>query len=236
MNQYKERSPWAWIPTLYFFQGVPYSIVMVTSGLIYKTMGISIASFAFWTSVLYLPWAIKPLWSPYIDVVSTKRNWVIWTQLLLGAAFIAAGFVMPLPFFYPLSLAVFAIIAISSASHDIAADGFYMYALDQHKQSFFVGIRSTFYRFAMLTALGLVPVLAGTIQKNTGLDPVTFKARSVPPEQYVPFNPAEISIGPPQEKPAVLLFPSDLTVPVFQEGKSDLDSAVIFIALSAPPE
>ncbi len=102
MNQHKERSPWAWIPTLYFFQGVPYSIVMVTSGLIYKTMGISIASFAFWTSVLYLPWAIKPLWSPYIDVVSTKRNWVIWTQLLLGAAFIAAGLVMPLPFFYPL--------------------------------------------------------------------------------------------------------------------------------------
>ena len=91
MNQHKERSPWAWIPTLYFFQGVPYSIVMVTSGLIYKTMGISIASFAFWTSVLYLPWAIKPLWSPYIDVVSTKRNWVVWTQLLLGAAFIAAG-------------------------------------------------------------------------------------------------------------------------------------------------
>ena len=236
MSQRKESSPWAWIPTLYFFQGVPYSIVMVTSGLIYKTMGISIASFAFWTSVLYLPWAIKPLWSPYIDVISTKRNWVIWTQLLLGAAFIAAGMVMPLPFFYPLSLGVFAIIAISSASHDIAADGFYMYALDQHKQSFFVGIRSTFYRFAMLTALGLVPVLAGTIQKNTGLDPVTFQARSVLPEQYVPFNPDVISIEQSQEKLKLLLFPSDLVIPVFQEGKSALDSAVVYIALSAPPE
>ncbi|MBN2665335.1 MAG: MFS transporter [Bacteroidales bacterium] len=236
MSQKKERSPWAWIPTLYFFQGVPYSIVMVTSGLIYKTMGISIASFAFWTSVLYLPWAIKPLWSPYIDVISTKRNWVVWTQLLLGAAFIAAGMVMPLPFFYPLSLGVFAIIAISSASHDIAADGFYMYALDQHKQSFFVGIRSTFYRFAMLTALGLVPVLAGTIQKNTGLDPVTFQARSVLPENYIPFNPGEISIEQSQEKLKVLLFPSDLVVPVFQEGKSSLDSAVVYVALSAPPE
>ncbi len=236
MSQRKERSPWAWIPTLYFFQGVPYSIVMVTSGLIYKTMGISIASFAFWTSVLYLPWAIKPLWSPYIDVVSTKRNWVVWTQLLLGAAFIAAGMVMPLPFFYPLSLGVFAIIAISSASHDIAADGFYMYALDQHKQSFFVGIRSTFYRFAMLTALGLVPVLAGTIQKNTGLDPVDFQARSVLPEQYVPFNPETITIEQSQGKPEVLLFPSDIVVPVFQEGRSGLDSAVVYIALSAPPE
>lgn len=236
MSQRKERSPWAWVPTLYFFQGVPYSIVMTTSGLIYKTMGISIASFAFWTSVLYLPWAIKPLWSPYIDVVSTKRNWVVWTQLLLGAAFIAAGMVMPLAFFYPLSLAVFALIAISSASHDIAADGFYMYALDQHQQSFFVGIRSTFYRFAMLTALGLVPVLAGTIQKNTGLDPVTFRAISVLPEQHVPVNPAEINIGPPQDKPAVLIFPSELTVPIYQEGKSAVDSAVVYIALSAPPE
>ncbi|MBK7479916.1 MAG: MFS transporter [Bacteroidales bacterium] len=202
----------------------------------YKTMGISIASFAFWTSVLYLPWAIKPLWSPYIDVVSTKRNWVVWTQLLLGLAFIAAGAVMPLSFFYPLSLLVFAFIAISSASHDIAADGFYMYALDQHQQSFFVGIRSTFYRFAMLTALGLVPVLAGTIQKNTGLDPVTFSARSVPHEQYVPFDPADIKIEESQEKPAVLIFPSELTVPVYQQGVSALDSAVVYIALSAPPE
>ncbi|OFY65018.1 MAG: hypothetical protein A2Y71_15380 [Bacteroidetes bacterium RBG_13_42_15] len=236
MNQYKERSPWAWIPTLYFFQGIPYSIVMITSGLIYKTMGISIASFAFWTSLLYLPWAIKPLWSPYIDVVSTKRNWVIWTQLLLGAAFIAAGMVMPLSFFYPVSLGVFALIAISSASHDIAADGFYMYALDQHKQAFFVGIRSTFYRFAMLTALGLIPVLAGTIQKNTGLESVTFETRSVLPEEFTPFNPSEIQIVRTEGEPALLLFPRDLKVPVYQEGKSAIDSAVIYIALSAPPE
>ena len=153
--QDKNRSPWTWVPTLYFYQGIPYSIVMITSGLIYKTMGISIASFAFWTSLLYLPWAVKPLWSPYIDVVSTKRNWVVWTQLLLALAFIGAGMAMPVKFFYPVTIAIFALIAVSSASHDIAADGFYMYALDQHKQAFFVGIRSTFYRFAMLTALGL---------------------------------------------------------------------------------
>ena len=99
-NQPKNsRNPWAWIPSLYFYQGIPYSIVMITSGLIYKTMGVSIATFAFWTSLLYLPWAIKPLWSPYIDVVSTKRNWILWTQLLLGAAFIAVGFAMQLPFY-----------------------------------------------------------------------------------------------------------------------------------------
>jgi PAT family beta-lactamase induction signal transducer AmpG len=232
----KDRSPWSWIPTLYFFQGIPYSIVMITSGLIYKTMGISIGSFAFWTSLLYLPWAIKPLWSPYIDVVSTKRNWVVWTQLLLGFAFIAVGVAMPLAFFYPVTIGIFALIAISSASHDIAADGFYMYALDQHKQAFFVGIRSTFYRFAMLTALGLVPVIAGTIQKNTGLKPATFEVTSVTPDEYVPFNPAEILIPGSEGKPSILLFPDNLKIPVFRPGKQAVDSSVIYIALSAPPE
>ena len=93
-NTATSRNPWSWVPSLYFYQGIPYSIVMITSGLIYKTMGVSIATFAFWTSLLYLPWAVKPLWSPYIDVVSTKRNWILWTQLLLGLAFIAVGFIM----------------------------------------------------------------------------------------------------------------------------------------------
>ena len=232
----KDRSPWAWIPTLYFFQGIPYSVVMITSGLIYKTMGISIASFAFWTSLLYLPWAIKPLWSPYIDVVSTKRNWVVWTQLLLGLAFIAVGTVMPLSFFYPMTLGIFALIAISSASHDIAADGFYMYALDQHKQAFFVGIRSTFYRFAMLTALGILPVIAGLVQKNTGLVSVSFEAGSVPAGEFVPFDPADINITKADGEPEILLFPPQLKVPMGQSGKPGADSAVIYIALSAPPE
>ncbi len=236
MNKRKVRSPWAWIPTLYFYQGIPYSIVMTTSGLIYKTMGVSIASFVFWTSLLYLPWAIKPLWSPYIDVVSTKRNWVIWTQILLGAAFIAAGIMMPVPFFYPITLGIFAIVAFSSASHDIAADGFYMYALDQHKQAFFVGIRSTFYRFAMLTALGLIPVVAGIIQKNTGLEPVSFEAKSVLSENFVPFDTADIKIEQLGDEPSLLLFPDQLQVPVYQQKRSELDSAVFYLVLSAPPE
>jgi len=230
------RSPWTWVPTLYFYQGIPYSIVMITSGLIYKTMGISIASFAFWTSLLYLPWAVKPLWSPYIDVVSTKRNWVIWTQLLLALAFVGAGLAMPLKIFYPLTIAVFAVIAVSSASHDIAADGFYMYALDQHKQAFFVGIRSTFYRFAMLTALGLVPLVAGLIQKNTGLEPVQFEAHSVPVSSFSQYDPSAITIRSSQGEPKILLFPSDITVPLYEAGKSALDSAVVYLALSAPPE
>jgi MFS transporter, PAT family, beta-lactamase induction signal transducer AmpG len=234
-DQNRNRSPWAWIPTLYFYQGIPYSIVMITSGLIYKTMGISVASFAFWTSLLYLPWAVKPLWSPYIDVVSTKRNWIIWTQVLIGLAFIVLGIVMPFKFFYPLSILVFAVIAFSSASHDIAADGFYMYALNQHKQAFFVGIRSTFYRFAMLAALGLIPIVAGIVQKNTGLKPLTFEASSVMPGEYIPFDPSGIVVTEQTGKPSILLFPSEVKVPVYKAGESEVDSAVIYIALSAPP-
>jgi PAT family beta-lactamase induction signal transducer AmpG len=236
MSQQKNRSPWAWIPTLYFFEGIPYSVVMITSGVIYKTMGIEIASFAFWTSLLYLPWTIKPLWSPYIDVVSTKRNWVVWTQIILGAAFLALGFSMPLPVFYPVTLIIFGIIAFSSASHDIAADGFYMYALDQHNQAFFVGIRSTFYRLAKLTALGLLPVVAGVVLINTGLKPVNFKAESVAFSEYVPFDPATISITQSEGKPDLLVFPDVLKVPMYKAGVSGPDSAVMYLALSSPPE
>lgn len=230
------RSPWFWVPTLYFFQGLPYSIVMITSGLIYKTMGVSVASLAFWTSLLYLPWTIKPLWSPYIDVVSTKRNWVVWTQLLLGITFIAVGAVMPLKFFYAFSLILLAVIAFSSASHDIAADGFYMYALDQHQQAFFVGIRSTFYRLAKIAALGLLPWIAGLVMINTGQKPVNLIAESANPEDYVVIQPPERNTSPAEGKPTLVVYPEKLKVPLYQPGTSGPDSAVVYISLSAPPE
>jgi len=234
-QQVNPRNPWAWIPSLYFYQGIPYSIVMITSGLIYKTMGVSIAVFAFWTSLLYLPWAIKPLWSPYVDVVSTKRNWILWTQLLLGIAFISVGFVMQLPYYFPATIAIFAVIAISSASHDIAADGFYMLSLEQHKQAFFVGIRSTFYRFAMLTALGLLPLIAGIIQENTGLDPVSFEVNSVPADQFIAADIKDFNLIRGEGTPKILIFPEKVKIPIFGKDISNLDSAVVYIALSSPP-
>jgi PAT family beta-lactamase induction signal transducer AmpG len=230
------RNPWAWVPTLYFYQGIPYSIVMITSGVIYKTMGESIAVFAFWTSILYLPWAVKPLWSPYVEVTSTKRNWVVITQLLLGIAFLAAGFAMKLPMYFPVTLALFGIVALSSASHDIAADGFYMHALDQHRQSFFVGIRSTFYRFAMLTSLGLLPLVAGIIQEKTGLEPLQFTVRSVPATDYVPVDQASIQVKQKKGKPEILLFPKQPLIPLYEKDRATQDSTVIYLALSAPPE
>ena len=236
MDKTKTRSPWAWVPTLYFYEGVPYSIVMITSGLVYKTMGVSVASLAFWTSLLYLPWTIKFLWSPYIDVISTKRKWVVWTQLVLGIALIAVGLVMPLKPFYSLSLILLAVVAISSASHDVAADGFYMYALDQHNQAFFVGIRSTFYRLAKLTALGLLPVVAGLVMINTGLKPVNLNINSVSPDTYVAFDPSAIKIENAGGKPSILVFPGKPEIPLFKAGKWENDSVVLYLALSSPPE
>ena len=235
-SQRKERNPWTWIPTLYLYQGIPYSIVMTTSGLIYKTMGISVGALAFWTSLLYLPWAIKPLWSPYVEVVSTKRNWIFITQLLLGIAFIFVGAVMPLSVFFALSIGLFAVIAFSSASHDIAADGFYMHALDQHKQAFFVGIRSTFYRIAMLTAMGLIPLVAGLVQERTGLSPVNLKVRAVPAGEIRPLPEEDTLPASNTDMPEILLFPEEIAVPLYQEGLSEADSAVLFMSLSAPPE
>ncbi|RPH74817.1 MFS transporter, partial [bacterium] len=230
----KYRNPWLWIPTLYLFQGIPNAIVQTTSGLIYTTMGVSVALLTFWMSLIYLPWAIKPLWSPYVEVVSTKRNWVIITQLLIGIAFIIVGLVMHIKYFFPVSVAIFAVIAFSSASHDIAADGFYMHALDQHKQTFFVGIRSTFYRIAMLTAMGLIPLVAGIVQEKTGLPPVNISVNAVHPETYVPdsiYQPEVESTG----KPEIIIEPGNLSIPMFKKGKSEIDSAVTFIRLSAPP-
>lgn len=160
-------SPWRWVPSLYLYQGIPYSIVAVTTGLIYQNMGISAASFTFWTSLLGLPWTLKPLWSPVVDVVWTKRRWVLTMQMAAAAAFVLTGLAFTTPSFYPLSLAMLAVVALCSASHDIACDGFYMQALDAHGQTFFVGIRSTFYRVAMIAAMGLVPQLAGWIQGLT---------------------------------------------------------------------
>lgn len=154
-------SPWSWIPTLYFAEGLPYVVVMTVAVIMYKRFGLSNTDIALYTSWLYLPWVIKPFWSPFVDILKTKRWWIITMQLLIGAGMAGIAFTLPTPLFLQASLAFFWLTAFSSATHDIAADGFYMLALDQSQQSFFVGIRSTFYRLAMITGQGLLVVLAG---------------------------------------------------------------------------
>src|SRR5690554_7587037 len=162
------RNPWAWVPTLYFAEGLPYVAVMTISVIMYKRLGLSNTEIALYTSWLYLPWVIKPLWSPFVDILKTKRWWIISMQLLIGAGLAGIAFTLPTPFWLHASLAFYCLMAFSSATLDIAADGFYMLALDDSQQSFFVGIRSTFYRFASITGQGLLIILAGYIEKKSG--------------------------------------------------------------------
>ncbi|OJX90769.1 MAG: MFS transporter [Paludibacter sp. 47-17] len=164
----KSINPWAWVPTLYFAQGIPYVIVMTVSVIMYKRFGVSNTDIALYTSWLYLPWVIKPFWSPVVDLFKTKRWWIVSMQLLIGAGFAGVALLIPMPFYFQATLAVFWLMAFSSATYDVAADGFYMLALDEGKQSFFVGIRSLFYRFAMIAGQGVLIVFAGALERVTG--------------------------------------------------------------------
>ena len=175
----KRRSPWSWVGTLYFAEGIPYILAMTVSIIMYKKLGISNTDIVLYTSLLYLPWTVKPLWSPIVDILKTKRWWVILMQFFLGITMVAVAMTIPMPNFFRITLLFFWLMAFSSATHDIACDGFYMLALTKHQQAWFVGVRSTFYRFAMITGQGLLVVLAGSIESRTGLEPISIKVNAV---------------------------------------------------------
>lgn len=168
MQTKQDRSPWLWVPSLYFGQAIPYVVVMTLSVLMYKDRGVGNDDIAFYTSWLYLPWVVKPLWSPLVDMVRTKRWWIVSLQLAIGAALAAVGFTMHLPGWFQMSLAVLWVMAFFSATHDIAADGFYMLGLKQYQQAAFVGVRSTFYRLATIAGGGAMAMLAGKLTTSTG--------------------------------------------------------------------
>ena len=192
----KGSSPWKWVPTLYFAEGIPYVMVMTLSVIFYKRMGISNAQIALYTSWLYLPWVIKPLWGPVVDILRTKRFWILLMQLCIGAGLAGVALTIPVERFFQFTLAFFWLLAFSSATHDIAADGFYMLGLSKGDQAFFVGIRSTFYRLAMLTGQGLLVILAGYFEARTGLPPVEVTVRAVEEPTPAAFNPGDISVVP----------------------------------------
>lgn len=162
---------WRWIPTLYFAEGIPYVVVMTLSVIMYKNLRVSNTEIALYTSWLYLPWVIKPLWSPLVDLFRTKRFWIVTLQLVIGAAFALVALTVPAPYYFRATLAVFWLMAFSSATHDIAADGFYLLALKPGDQAAFVGVRSTFYRLAMIAGQGGLVYLAGSLQAATGDTP-----------------------------------------------------------------
>lgn len=160
----QRRSPWTWVPTLYFAEGLPYIAVTVLAIEIYMQLGLSDAEITFYTSWLYLPWVIKPFWSPFLDLYRTKRWWITAMQLFLGAAYAGVAFTIQTDWWLQGSICFFWMMAFSSATHDVAADGFYMMGLQQHEQAFFVGIRSTFYRLSMVVGKGVLIMLAGVLQ------------------------------------------------------------------------
>ena len=168
-----QSRPWAWVPTLYFFEGIPYFLVNVVSVTLFKRLGMDNASLAALTSLLYLPWVVKPLWSPLVDVFKTKRWWILLMQTAMAVCFVALAFSLPARVGRPVgafvpALVLFYIGAMLSSTHDIAADGFYMIALDKHDQSLFVGIRSTFYRISSVFGQGVIVVVAGLLETRFG--------------------------------------------------------------------
>ncbi|MEM9935489.1 MAG: MFS transporter, partial [Bacteroidota bacterium] len=134
----KSVHPLSWIPSLYFTEGLPYVIVMSLSVIMYKRLELTNTEIALYTSWLYLPWVIKPFWSPFVDILKTKRFWIVSMQLLIGGGLAAVAFSLPTDTFVPYSLAAFWLLAFSSATHDVAADGFYLLALREDQQAFFV--------------------------------------------------------------------------------------------------
>ncbi|WP_343485865.1 MFS transporter [Allomuricauda sp. d1] len=164
----KNKNAWYWVPLLYFTQGIPYIMVVTVSVIMYKRLGISNADIGLYTSWLYLPWVIKPLWSPFVDLKSTKRNWFLLMQLIISLAFLGIGLTLQTNIFFVTTLACFWMAAFASATHDIAADGYYLIGLTEKKQSFFIGVRSTFYRLAMITGQGLLVILAGFLENQYG--------------------------------------------------------------------
>jgi len=164
----RSRSPWVWVPSLYLAEGLPYVVVMSVSVIMYKGFGVSNTEIALVTSWLYLPWVIKPLWSPIVDILATRKRWIWAMQLLLAAGFAGVALAAPTPDFLRLTLIAFAVLAFSSATHDIAADGFYMLATTEKQQAYFVGVRTMFYRIANIFGQGVLVMLAGTLQAKSG--------------------------------------------------------------------
>ncbi|MDO6819692.1 MFS transporter [Zobellia sp. 1_MG-2023] len=164
----KDKGAWVWVPILYFTQGLPYVLVVSVSVIMYKQLGVSNEDIGLYTSLLYLPWVLKPLWSPFVDLKSTKRKWFLAMQLVIALALFGVALTIPTSLFLTTTLACFWMAAFASATNDIASDGYYMLGLTEKKQSFFVGMRSTFYRLAMVTGEGLIVVMAGFLENKYG--------------------------------------------------------------------
>src|SRR4051812_10530721 len=219
------RGPWWWVPSLYFAEGVPYVVVMTVAVIMFKRLGIGNAQIALYTSWLYLPYAIKPLWSPLVQRIGTRRGWIVVIELFVAAGLVSAAMAIPLASFLRWSLVALAATAISSATHDVAADGFYLLALSPHQQAWFVGIRSTAYRMAMIAGQGLLVMLAGMLESSTGLPTaeVTIRASDRAPAAG-PFAPQAFNSAEESETQRVVLQRSTYEISVRGRSKAEVDA------------
>ncbi|MEW6652682.1 MAG: MFS transporter [Bacteroidota bacterium] len=176
----KRESPWKWVPTLYFAEGLAYSVVVFLSVIMYKRIGMSNADIALYTSWLYLPWVLKPFWAPLVDVLRTKRYWILVLQFIIAVGFAGVGLTIPLPEYFQFSIIFFWLLAFVSSTHQTAADGFYLLALTESRKSFFIGFRSAFYSLAVIAGQGLVVLLAGQLETALSVSPVEFKVAANP--------------------------------------------------------
>ena len=169
MNAELKKSPVSWVPTLYFAMGMPFVVLNMVCTLMYKGMGVSDAQIAFWTSLIMLPWTLKPLWSPFLEMYKTKKFFVVLTQLLSGILFALVAFALHLPSFFAITIALLAVIALSGATHDIAADGTYMSVLSNEEQARWIGWQGAFYNIAKIAATGGLVYLAGMLIDSFGV-------------------------------------------------------------------
>lgn len=163
-------SPLRWVPSLYFAMGLPFVVLNMVSAVLFKDLGISDSQIAFWTSLIMWPWTIKFLWSPFLELYCTKKFWVVATQLLSGVLFGVAALSLHMPTFFSVTVAVFAVVAFSGATHDIAADGVYMSELSTAAQAKYIGWQGAFYNLAKLVATGGLVWLAGWLYESFSAD------------------------------------------------------------------
>ena len=219
------RGPWWWVPSLYFAQGVPYVVVMTVAVIMFKRLGVGNAQIALYTSWLYLPYAIKPLWSPLVQRIGTRRGWVVVMQLVVAAGLACTAFAVPLDSFLRWSLVALASVAICSATHDIAADGFYLLALTSHQQAWFVGIRSTAYRMAMIAGQGLLVMLAGTLESATGLPVIEVQVHASDQEPTaLRFAPEEFKVADSANAQHIVPALQKTEISVRGQQKSDVNA------------
>ena len=165
----RRRSPLSWVPTVYFAMGLPFILVNMVSTLMFRGLGIDDARIALWTSLIILPWSLKPIWSPLMEMFRTKKFWVVSTQLISGLGLALTALTLPLPDFFPYAVALMGVIAFSGATHDIATDGVYITELSKDQQARFIGWQGAFYNIAKVFAMGGLVYLAGALKERVGI-------------------------------------------------------------------